>query len=609
MTGVVRMRVRAAAVSILVQAVGVFLASLLILVGASSAAATDTGRMLFSLVIAWCGVSFLAAFFARRRAERPGFAGSHRGPDPLLPVLALAGPLVFCLWTVLARAGSLGAWPLLAQVVFPLGAAALGYVMGRPGDDVPEPLWQQARRSTGSDVGAVSLEYIVVALALIGILGAALFSGTPGKALVYGIESLICKASGGDCDPVSPFDEDYKPPKCLTSSNTLEQKNEVKVAFVRLGSTLTMVTSHNSDGSVSVSLVSDGEIGAEAKAGLKGKLEVGDLNLSPALEASVGGALQGKASQTWDFASEEEAEKFRGELQTRYTEDVASQFNPFVGLVKTVRREIFADDLPDPTTVTVAGGGKVEAGAEAGANIIGGVKVGGEASTLLSIATIRNEDGTYDTESAVEVTFKGTASAEIFGAGMGGDKSGKGVIKVRRDADGNPVKVTWVGTATGTFQALFGQPRNLKDALDLKKVFKAGIEAGGKESAVVTTTLDLDTTAKQDAFRDWESSLGAGRTFGGSASLAWDSLFDDQSPAAGDGALADVLDDHGMTSIVTYEGDRFGLALGAEGNLGIGVGLEIGGSSTDLEAVDAVYLGAPDVDGSRELVPFEDCVA
>ena len=407
---------------------------------------------------------------------------------------------------------------------------------------------------------------------------------------------------------MSPFDEDYQPDKCLTSSNTVEQKNKVKVAFVRLGSNLTMVTSHNSDGSVSVSLVSDGEIGAEAKAGLKGKLEVGDLNLSPALEASAGGALQGKASQTWDFASEEEAEEFRGELQTRYAEDVASQFTPILGLVKEVRRGLFADDLPDPTTVTVAGGGKVQAGAEAGMDIVGGVKVGGEAGTLLSIATIRNEDGSYDTETAVEVSLKGTASGEIFGAGVGGEKGGTGVIKVRRDAERQPGerhlgghhvrdlpgRVRPAAQPQGRprpqegLQGRHGRRRQGHRRRDDHP--RPGHDRQAGRLQRVGELHRLGRRSRQPGLgHPPRRQLGARRQDGTDG--RWSVRRRDQR-------LQQDLDRHLRGRPLRR------WRSGAEGNLGIGVGLEVGGSSTDLEATDAAYLGAPGTDGSRRAGPL-----
>ena len=186
------------------------------------------------------------------------------------------------------------------------------------------------------------------------------------------------------------------------------------------------------------------------------------------------------------------------------------------------------------------------------------------------------------------------------------------MIKVRRDASGNPVSVTWVGTTSGTFQGVFGQPRNLKDALDLKKVFKAGMEGGGKDTAVVTTTLALDTTAKRDAFNSGRAPSGS---VGGAASLAWDTLLDDSSelddktgPTA-DGPFGDVINDYSKTSIVTYEGDRFGLALG-RGGQPRHRRRPRGRRLLDRPRGDRrrVPRGAG-TDGSRELVPFTDCVS
>ena len=70
---------------------GAFLAAMLILVSVSGSSDTDSGRLLVSLVIAWCRVAFLATFFARRRAERSTPRQARRTDDPLLPLAAMAG--------------------------------------------------------------------------------------------------------------------------------------------------------------------------------------------------------------------------------------------------------------------------------------------------------------------------------------------------------------------------------------------------------------------------------------------------------------------------------------------------------------------------------------
>jgi hypothetical protein len=180
-------------------------------------------------------------------------------------------------------------------------------------------------------------------------------------------------------------------------------------------------------------------------------------------------------------------------------------------------------------------------------------------------------------------------------------------LKIRRDAAGQPVSVTWVSTTKGSFEGTFTQPRGIKDALELQNVFKAAVNGGGSDVAVVTTTLDLNTPERRRQFSDWESSFGD--VAGEAASVGWDAMWGDGRGGLASGPFGDLVAEQGKTSLVSYTGDAFGIGLGAEGNIGIGVGLDVGGSSASTQATDAAYLGAPGADGSRELVPFLECVA
>lgn len=76
-----------------------------------------------------------------------------------------------------------------------------------------------------------------------------------------------------------------------------------------------------------------------------------------------------------------------------------------------------------------------------------------------------------------------------------------------------------------------------------------------------------------------------------------------------EGLFGDLVASQGKTSIASCDGEAWGLGLEVEGNFGIGLGLDIGGSDASTNATDVAYLGAPGQDGSRELVPFPECQA
>ncbi len=109
------------AVSMVVQLVGVVLAGALVLLAGASDASADTGRLFFSLVVAFAAVSFAGAFLAARKC----------GTGGALPALAMAGPVAFVLLTALFRAAELGARYLFPQLVLPLLAGGAGVVVAR----------------------------------------------------------------------------------------------------------------------------------------------------------------------------------------------------------------------------------------------------------------------------------------------------------------------------------------------------------------------------------------------------------------------------------------------------------------------------------------------
>lgn len=470
-------------------------------------------------------------------------------------------------------------------------------------------------RGSGDDRGAVSLEYLVVGAALIALIGALLTSGVAGRSAAYAMESLFCKAAGivgAGCTPESPRDADYKP-VCEVSNVQYSQKNEVKVAFVKLGDNMDMTTSYSSDGSVDVTLLTQGGAGVEAKVGAKGKLKIGDLDIAPEAMATASAELNGRSAQTWSFSNADEAKKFQDELTHKYARDVVGSLSP-VGWVVNKIADQFAGDLPEPTTTTVGFGGKAQAGAEASALILGEAKVGAGIGGVLSVSKIRvtAPDGSthYDTETAMQVDLTGTLSGNIFGAGAGGEKTGSGVVKIRRNDKGEPLSVTWVGTAKGNFKATFSQPDGLKDALKLKQAFKAAVGGGSESGVVVTTSIDLNSPDRRAAFRQWYDSVGKAGVAGSSAAIALDSLFSDgKTNPAMDTPFGELVQRQAKTSFATYDSDNFGLALGAEGDIGIGLGFEVGGERNAASTTSASYLGAPDAAGNRPVLALPECVA
>jgi hypothetical protein len=456
------------------------------------------------------------------------------------------------------------------------------------------------------DAGEVSLDYLSLALAVI-VIVAALAVGGSGRVVAHGFEQLWCKVGtavgvGGGCGLIAPVDDASYLPDCESSSETTDVTYGVKVLVVKLDSDTTMTKTVNADGTVEVSIAAGGDAGVEVGFGGKGELETGKGSFKPGAEATAGAQLTATGTQTWDFANAAEAAKFSDTVDAEFASKVTGQ--PLVGWL--YKKITGSPSLPAPTSVTVAGGPSGSADASVNVPIVGEAKAGVSGGVQLS-ATRGTEDGKPYTEVALAVNLSGTASGDLFGAEVGGKREGLGVMTVRYDDQGHATQVSLQTEQTGNFDVSLKQPPGLKDFAGLKKLISASAGGGGTSTVKVTTTIDLDSPAKQALYNDWNKGLGVTRA----ASSAWDSLWGGD-PGVGDNGVAgpfgDLLRSQGKTSVVTYDGNGVNFGAGIEGKVGVEAGLSGSvGHDTD-NATNAHYLGAPDANGNRELVNLPSCV-
>jgi hypothetical protein len=475
---------------------------------------------------------------------------------------------------------------------------------------MPPRAASRVRRSPAAgDTGSVAIEYLAVSAAMLVLLGA-LTAGGAQRTVAYGFERLYCKLQqalgiGGGCAPLSPFDADYKPVKCKVSSSTTDVTFGVKVLIVKLGQNTTMTTVYNSDGTVDVSIANEDEAGVEVGIGAGAHVDTGEGSFRPGAKAEAGAVLTGQSQQTWQFPNADEAERFRNQLIREFAVEVTG--SPLVAAANWLYDQVSGGpSLPSPTSVTEAGGGEAYADASANVPLIVEGKAGAEAGIVLS-RTRGTKDGKPYTEIAVAVDLTGSASVDLFGAGVGGERTGTGVMKIRYDDQGRPTSVTFVSTQRGNFTGTLGQPNGLKDFANLKKIISAQAGGGGQEAVVVTTTVYLDTAERRELFEQW----GSGLAVGGAASSAWDALWAEPGTAANAqaGEFGELLRTTGRTSVVTYDGTVLDFGGGVEGKLGVQAGVDIGVGHDTEQATSAYYLGAPDAAGAREVLALPECVA
>ena len=149
---------------------------------------------------------------------------------------------------------------------------------------------------------------------------------------------------------------------------------------------------------------------------------------------------------------------------------------PLVGVHRIHRRHA-------STSRTVDAGSDTYAKAEAVIPLI--VKAELEAAGGVEISrTDGTENGEVYVERALAVSLSGTAAGNIFGAEIGGERRGIGVMKVRHNANGEATQVTLVTTRTGNFRATLGQPNGLADFAGLKTILEAQVDGGGTQTVL-----------------------------------------------------------------------------------------------------------------------------
>ena len=176
---------------------------------------------------------------------------------------------------------------------------------------VLRPLWSRAR-----EAGQGTIEYIGIAVAA-GLIIAGLLAVPFGPRMASGINDIICGIfsespfGGTSCasqKPITP--EDYMT-ECPVLTTDQRRGSEVDIAFVTLGSGVSMKVVKMSDGTAQVSLIGDVTAGANFEAA---KVEADEWLK---VNAGVGADITGSMGDTWQFDSWDAADAFADENRRR----------------------------------------------------------------------------------------------------------------------------------------------------------------------------------------------------------------------------------------------------------------------------------------------------
>ena len=462
-----------------------------------------------------------------------------------------------------------------------------------------------------SERGQTAPEYVgilafVVAIVLLVVAAGPGIGGTI-------VERILCIVTGGDCSGGEETDPNdvFRPDDCDVYTRTTSDNGTVQVAIFTLGADYGFTRTEKSNGETEIMFVDLGELGLEG--GIGGKFEVNGEGAD--VSADIKGRLGLSNGDTWVFDSPEEADEFEGWLRREKNEDRISAFSPAFGIANGIYEWATGEeDVPDPRRTFWEVSESVEGSASGRVATAGGELEGGAALAIGGM-TDRGEDlddPSDDTSTEFfSVDFDAAFDVGLLTVEAGAGYSGEGVMKLKRNADGEIVELEIVDTSEGSLSGLTADIDAgrltwglfMEELQDLESLSLSSDDSE-TNTIVSTTKLDLTNAADRAVAEEWFMGMGG---FAGAVENASPIGGVDAADGNAGDAFSQLLYDQARVSVVEYDGQRSGLDIAAEVALGLKLGAALGTSETDSRAIEALFLDSP-VDGQRTLIPFTECV-
>jgi hypothetical protein len=462
-----------------------------------------------------------------------------------------------------------------------------------------------------SERGQTAPEYVgilafVVAIVLLVVAAGPGIGGTI-------VERILCIVTGGACsggEETDPNDA-FRPDDCDVYTRTTSDNGTVKVAIFTLGADYGFTRTEKSNGETEITFVDLGELGLEG--GIGGKFEVNGEGAD--VSADIKGRLGLSNGDTWVFDSPEEADEFEGWLRREKNEDRISAFSPAFGIANGIYEWATGEeDVPEPRRTFWEVSETAEGSASGHIATAGGELEGGAA---LAIGGMNDrgedlDDPSDDTSTEFfSVDFDAAFDVGLLTVDAGAGYSGEGVMKLKRNADGEIVELEIVDTSEGSLSGLSADIDAgrltwglfMEELADLESLSLSSDDSQ-TNTIVSTTKLDLTNPADRAVAEEWFMGMGG---FAGAVENASPIGGVDAADGNAGDAFSQLLYDQARVSVVEYDGQRTGLDIAAEVALGLKLGAALGTSETDSRAIEALFLDSP-VDGQRNLIPFTECV-
>lgn len=334
------------------------------------------------------------------------------------------------------------------------------------------------RRHVRGDDGAATVEYAGLIIVVVAIILSVVMAASPVGAT---IAARLCEAVGGSCGSTTPVAADDQPTKaCVVSTNTVNAKANVTIAFIDIGGERSVKVERFSDDTVRVTVAGEAAVQAVLSSPeAYGKLRVLDHGGMVGAGGSAGGGLLAGGGLEYTFPDDAAAGEFTDWLTRQAVKEgltvAGSAGSPMTGPLvgpaveagDWLLRKITGYDYtpPAPGAWYVEGGKVVSAGGSIG-DLVSGAAGSFRAEDVLGMKVA--EDGSKTVYTRVEMTADGLAQLglspenPVVGAGGSFNLGAQVVIGTTIDASGKLVSVALDGAATAegstTLSTLFGAP-------------------------------------------------------------------------------------------------------------------------------------------------------
>ncbi|UCA53278.1 hypothetical protein LEL86_30120 [Streptomyces sp. WA6-1-16] len=491
------------------------------------------------------------------------------------------------------------------------------------------------------DGGATATEYlglVVLVTMLIGAMAMAGVGGQIGERLRCAISSMAggggsCSSGGQDPEAQPKTDADYEPKMCQVSSISDTAGGKVKIGWFEWGEEYGFQqkvsqasTDVNGDGKVDgddkvVSMTFTDAASAGATASTPG-VKLGSLGKA---DVDIGGGIKITNGDTWIFASEEEAQQMRDDIEEMKMWETSTKHSGGYGggwysaMKWAEKKEDIERKIGDKKISYSTVG--LNAYADGGLSVKGGdedelgAKLGGKAKFSPEVTITKddvNGNESYTYTAKLELEGKAGGNVGPVKGTVGGKQNRTGAITVTRDQKtGKIVRIDMTqtvesGSTSGKVEVGGDNGESGQDKRGGKG--SASDSSGETGIDVVTNSIvfgkdtDAATEAKRGIAEQWLDGSG-------NNTAPFEYLFGDhgmENRPDGNDPFQQLMFEDGLSSTMRYTGESDAQEFGFEISLGMSLGFSLSTEEKKETLTDAQFLGAPRGD-ARTYLPYSYC--